>query len=175
MPKNLNIVFRYSKIKPIKYRKPDVLKLAGNPIKASSDWNEKKFDSIKRLVRFVHYKSHKPRNLVLSCYQCNTQKTNANTLTTAFVPKRLPIKKVNYKFFNPYIHNWHEHFEIEDNLFIRAKTIQAEQTISTYKLFDFKYSIVYSQEANTFGASAIRRATRMMTKFRPDTDEYKNA
>src|SRR6218665_1454134 len=209
MPKNLNIVFRYSKIKPIKYRKPDVLKLAGNPIKASSDWNEKKFDSIKRLVRFVHYKSQKrrcaycrrllnplginehidhivardvynkwmfkPRNLVLSCYQCNTQKTNANTLTTAFVPKRLPIKKVNYKFFNPYIHNWHEHFEIEDNLFIRAKTIQAEQTISTYKLFDFKYSIVYSQEANTFGASAIRRATRMMTKFRPDTDEYKNA
>jgi len=209
MAKNLNIKYRYYKIKPVKYRITDIRKLSNNPIQTSTDWNKSEFQSIKRLVRFIHYKSQnrrcaycrrflnplginehidhlvartinhgwmfKPKNLVLTCYQCNTQKTNLNILHDNWSRNRLPKKPENYKYFNPYLHNWHEHFEIEDSLFIKALTTEGEETITNYKLYDYKFSMIYAQESNIFDATAIKRANRRLIKYDVNTNEYKSA
>lgn len=209
MAKDLNKVFQYPKIKPVKYRNKDVLKLRLHPVLTTDYWADSSFDSIKRLVRFIHYKTQKrrcaycrrllnplginehldhivarsicyqwmfkPKNLVLTCYQCNTQKNKSNILETGWQRRRLPKKEHNYVYFNPYFHIWGDHFEIEDNLFIKAKTRIGEKTIKEYKLFDFKYSIKYADESNSFNKSAIRRANNRLKTYPKDSDEYQAA
>jgi uncharacterized protein (TIGR02646 family) len=209
MAKDLNIIFKYSKIKPVTYRKKDITKLSVNPILKSENWSDEEFASIKRLIRFLHYKSQKrrcaycrrllnplginehidhlvarsvyhgwmfkPRNLVLACYQCNTQKNNSNILNATYGRRRLQKKSINYEYFNPYIHVWSDHFEIEDSLFIRARTVTGSNTITEYRLSDFKYSMKYAEEANIFGATAIQRATHRMNTTDPNSIEYKSA
>lgn len=209
MPQDLNVKFRYNKIKPVKYGIKIVQKLRSNPISKSDDWNNNTFKGIKRLLRFSHYKTQKrrcaycrrllnpeginehidhivarninhrwmfkPKNLILACYQCNTQKSKLNILINTWVRKRLPKKANNFIYFNPYYHHWHEHFEIEDNLFIKANTVEAQNTIKDFSLYDYKYSIVYADEANIFGESAIKRANKRLRKFSKGSDEYKSA
>lgn len=116
----------------------------------------------------------KPRNLVLTCYQCNTQKTNHSALKHN-KHKRLPRRKRHYTLYNPYVHRWYDHFEIEDNLFIKAKSKIGSDTISKLKLYDFKYSMIYSQESNVSDASAIKRATTRLVTFKKGSIEYKSA
>jgi 5-methylcytosine-specific restriction endonuclease McrA len=117
----------------------------------------------------------KPRNLVLTCYQCNTQKSDASVFPAGQTFKRLPKKPNNYVLFNPYVHIWSDHFEIEDNLFLKAITIEGQNTIAELRLFDYKYSIKYADEANIFGNTAIKRATKRISKFSKNSIEYKSA
>ncbi len=209
MAKNLNFVFAYCKLKPIRYRKLDIDKLKNNPIINKEDWNSKVFSSLKRYFRYEHYKTQKrrccycrrllnplginehidhlvarsiregwmfkPRNLVLSCYQCNTQKLNSNILQVGKNFKRLPQKKENYVFFNPYVHKWIDHFEIEDDLFIKAKSATGQNTIIELSLYDYKYSIKYAEEVNIYGDTAIKRAAKRLTLFPSTSIEYKSA
>jgi 5-methylcytosine-specific restriction endonuclease McrA len=209
MAKDLNIIFSLSKLKPVKYRVNDVAKLRDNPIVSSDDWTSSEFNSIKRFLRHLHYKSQnrrcsycrrllnplgvnehidhiiarsiksgwmfKPRNLVLACYQCNTQKSAVSAIPVGQIFKRLPQKPHNYILFNPYVHKWSEHFEIEDNLFLKAISIVGQNTITELNLFDYKYSIKYADEANVFGETAIKRATKRMAKFNKNSIEFKSA
>lgn len=116
----------------------------------------------------------KPRNLVLSCYQCNTQKSAAPVLKRNNY-KRLPRRKQHYTLYNPYVHRWHEHFEIEDSIFIKARSKIGENTIRELKLYDYKYSIVYANESNIQDSSAIKRATKRLVSFKKKSIEYKSA
>lgn len=209
MAKDLNKLFFYFKIKPVAYRRFDVNKLKLNPIYNKEDWGSNEFSSLKRYVRFIHYKTQKrrcafcrrnlnplginehldhlvarsikvgwmfkPRNLVLSCYQCNTQKSKATILENGIVFKRLPKKHNNYTLFNPFVHKWSDHFEIEEDLFIKAKSTLGENTIKEMKLYDYKYSIIYSNEANIFGESALKRAAKRLIEFPRKSIEFKSA
>lgn len=209
MPKNLNNIFPYSKLKPIKYRSIDISKLRANPITNKEDWSLSEFSSLKRHFRYQHYKTQnrrcaycrrtlnpiginehidhivarsikygwmfKPRNLVLTCYQCNTQKSDASAFPVNQTFKRLPKKVNNYVLFNPYVHKWIDHFEIEDELFIKAKTTEGQNTIMVVKLYDYKYSLKYADEANIFGDSAIKRAAKRLHRFPKDSVEFKSA
>lgn len=115
----------------------------------------------------------KPRNLVLACYQCNTQKSATSTLNREH--KRLPRRGRYYKLFNPYTHNWADHFELIDDLFISGKTKLGENTVKEIGLFDYKYSLKFAEESNTFGNSAIMRATLRLTSYDKKSIEYKSA
>lgn len=117
----------------------------------------------------------KPRNLVLSCYQCNTQKSATPTLKSTKKFKRLPRRGRHYLLFNPYVHNWSDHFDIEDDLFLTAKSKIGEFTINELKLYDHKYSMVFAEESNCFGKTAIVRATLRMRSYSPISNEYKSA
>jgi uncharacterized protein (TIGR02646 family) len=117
----------------------------------------------------------KPRNLVLACYQCNTQKSNKSAFLEGQKFKRLPKKAHNYTIFNPYVDKWSDHFEIEDELFIKARSIKGQDTITILKLFDFKYSIEYADELNIFGDTAIKRAAKRLNKFPANSIEFKSA
>jgi len=117
----------------------------------------------------------KPRNLVLTCYQCNTQKSAAPILPSGLRFKRLPKQPNNYTLFNPYVHKWSEHFEMEDDLFLKARSIEGQNTIRELKLFDYKYSLKYAEEVNIFGDTAIKRATKRLTIFPKNSIEYKSA
>jgi hypothetical protein len=124
---------------------------------------------------YSHKWMFKPRNLVLSCYQCNTQKSAASSLILGRIFKRLPKQKSNYLLFNPYFHCWNDHFEVEDDIFLKAKSTEGQYTIDTLKLYDFKYSIVYADEANIFGMNAITRATTRLTTYPKGSVEFKSA
>lgn len=128
------------------------------------------------VARDVKYRwMFKPKNLILACYQCNTQKSKSNILTGTWVRNRLPKKSNNFVYFNPYYHIWHENFRIEDNLFLVAVTDVGEKTIEYLKLYDYKYSLVYAEESNIFNDTAIKRATKRMRNFNSNSVEYKSA
>ncbi|MBA4300468.1 MAG: hypothetical protein C0433_10265 [Cyclobacterium sp.] len=115
----------------------------------------------------------KPRNLVLTCYQCNTQKSVAPTLKKDH--RRLPRRARHYKLFNPFVHSWTHHFELLDDLFLSGKSKIGENTIKALKLFDYKYSLRYAEESNTFGKSAIVRAAQRMAVYDKKSIEFKSA
>lgn len=115
----------------------------------------------------------KPRNLVLACYQCNTQKSATPTLKKEH--KRLPRRGRYFKIFNPYTHNWSDHFELIDDLFICGKSKLGENTVKELGLYDYKYSLVFAEEANSFGKPAIVRATLRLTTYDKSSVEYKSA
>lgn len=117
----------------------------------------------------------KPRNLVLSCYQCNTQKQDASAIRIGITYKRLPRRSQHYILFNPYVHRWSDHFEIEDGLFIKARSKVGDNTIKELNLMDHKYSIIYADESNIFGETAIKRASKRMYKYPKNTTEHKSA
>lgn len=117
----------------------------------------------------------KPRNLVLTCYQCNTQKSAASAFPPGQTFKRLPQKPNNYILFNPFVHKWTDHFEVEDNLFLKAISTVGQNTITELKLYDYKYSIKYADEANIFGDTAIKRATKRLAKYGKTSIEFKSA
>lgn len=117
----------------------------------------------------------KPRNLVLCCYQCNTQKSSASIFERGAHFKRLPKKGHNYVLFNPYVHRWSDHFEIDGKIFLRAKSIEGQNTITELKLYYPEYSIIYLDEANISAKSAIKRATLRMRNYPSDSIEFRSA
>lgn len=209
MAKNLNNIFYYTKIKPVKYRKIDIAKLKSYHVMIEDDWSLSEFSSLKRYVRYSHYKIQKrkcaycrrtlnplginehldhlvarsikarwmfkPRNLVLSCYQCNTQKSASSIIAPGVGLKRLPKKSSNYVLFNPYVHNWSDHFEIEDGIFLKAKSIEGENTIKELKMYDHKYAMIYAELSGTFNDSGIKKATKRLITFPKGSVEYRSA
>jgi uncharacterized protein (TIGR02646 family) len=117
----------------------------------------------------------KPRNLVLACYQCNTQKSDILFTRTNRSLSSFPKKATNYIYFNPFVHNWDDHFSIVDNLFIKAESTLGEDTIEEIKLYRYEYSAIYADEANIYGKTAIERAVQRLYQFDKGSNEYKSA
>ncbi len=117
----------------------------------------------------------KPRNLVLTCYQCNTQKSNIPYTRTDRNLNSLPKKAINYLYFNPFVHNWSQHFSIVENLFIKAESTIGQDTIKEIKLYRYEYSVKYADEANIYGKTAIKRATQRVYQFNKNSNEHKSA
>lgn len=65
-------------------------------------------------------------NLVVSCGGCNSNKGIDNVLinnenTYGDNPINCPNNSVDYRIFNPHHDIWSEHFEIEDEIFLKPK------------------------------------------------------
>jgi uncharacterized protein (TIGR02646 family) len=66
-------------------------------------------------------------NLVISCGGCNSKKMTKNVLvnnenTYGNNPANCPDNSADYRIFNPHHDKWSEHFEIEDNYFLKPKS-----------------------------------------------------
>jgi uncharacterized protein (TIGR02646 family) len=115
-----------------------------------------------------------PFNLGVSCGQCNTQKGEYNTLKPHLRVDNLavlPHGKQHYNIVHPHFDNYDEHLEIEDEYYIKAKTVtKGEATIDMCKLWRPLYA---DRRAKEQGISLAGRATRWLIRVqKPGVPQY---
>ena len=65
-------------------------------------------------------------NLVISCGGCNSNKGTHNILrnnenTYGNIPANCPAASIEYRIFNPHYDKWSDHFEVENDIFLKPK------------------------------------------------------
>lgn len=115
-----------------------------------------------------------PFNLAISCSQCNTQKGEYNTLAGHLRVNNLavlPHGPQHYTIVHPNFDNFDHHLEIEDQFYIKAKTIsKGERTIEMCKLWRPLYA---DRRAKELGISLAGRHTAWLARIgKPGVPQY---
>ncbi len=116
------------------------------------------------------------KNLICTCTPCNRLKNADNTMHTSYNRARaFPDDKNAYLVFNPHYDKWSDHFQIEDGIFITAKSrSKGYYTIQVYRLFRYQICInlAAEQESPNFKNDAIK-VLKKLYKTTPGSKEEK--
>lgn len=114
-----------------------------------------------------------PKNLVVACDPCNNLKHTEKTLSDNYDGgDDYPESAEFYSVFHPHFDEWNDHLEIEDDMFIRAKDDNGENTINAYKLTRYQVPINYAREQRLGHEESARKISLRLRKVRQGSDEY---
>lgn len=104
-----------------------------------------------------------PKNLILSCKDCNTKKGSKKTLVNESI-KSFPKTKKSFKTHNPHFEKYDENILcVESGFFYFPKTQKGIDTIETYSLnrFYLLHADIYSADQTKF--SIIQKLASCLT------------
>jgi hypothetical protein len=116
-----------------------------------------------------------PKNLTISCEVCNPLKNAEDTLRPGHSKTKFPKRKTGFIMFNPHFEKWEDCFEIEEGMFIKGKNKRGEEAIRICRLYQYQFSVQFSEESEVKSKSAIKRATTRLIKFPKNSIEYLSA
>lgn len=117
-------------------------------------------------------------NLAVACDNCNSSKSDDNILinhehTYGNNPINCPNNSLEYNIFNPHFDKWSDHFEIEDNLFLKAKpNTKGPATYSKCNMKRYHIIIDYLYQLNIRGPISYRILNK---RIRIEKDQVKLA
>lgn len=135
------------------------------------------FNHIDHIIPKSHHKRWMfvPKNLTITCEVCNPLKNADDTLTIGHSRTAFPTRKTGFTIFNPHFDRWENCFEIEDGMFIKGRNRRGEETIRICKLYQYQFSVQFSEESGVTPKSAIKRATLRQRNFPVGTVEHDSA
>jgi len=135
------------------------------------------FNHIDHIIPKLHHKRwmFTPKNLTITCEVCNPLKNADDTLINTHSKFRFPTKISGFTIFNPHFEKWENCFEIQDGMFLKGKNKRGEETIKICKLYQYHFSVQFSEESEVVPKSAIKRATARQRIYAKDSLEYQSA
>ncbi|WP_375577660.1 hypothetical protein ABWH96_11415 [Marivirga tractuosa] len=109
-------------------------------------------------------------NLVVSCIGCNSSKGTKNVLVNedtyyGDLEEHCPSNGDEYRIFNPHFEKWSDHFEIEDDFFLRPKpNTNGPYTYETCNMYRYQIILDYREQINLRDKKTHRNITKRIRK-----------